>query len=200
MTPLLAGILAGLWLGLVIYLRVRRAWLLYYVVAAVGFTLLIVFFTRGTLVEEALEGITAQHAHEVAGLVGVPTLIFRNAPGTMLVLVVVGRIGWTVIQIDVECSGLLEMAAFAGLLLFYPGLRTRRRLVYLVSGLVATYLVNILRLLVIIAFLHWGGKDVIFLAHTIVGRGIFFLLVIGIYWFVFTRAAIHTVRDRIGAV
>ena len=188
------------WLAAVIYLRVRRQWLLYYVVAAVGFTLITVLLCRGTMAEEALEGLTAQNAHDAAAIMGVPTIIFRNAPGTMLVLVVVGEVGWTVIQVDIECSGLLEMAAFAGLLLFYPGLRAPKRSLYLLFGLAATYLINIMRLLVIIAFLHWGGKDIIFLAHTIIGRGLFFILVIGVYWFVFTRATVGTVRRRIGAV
>lgn len=188
------------WLAAVIYLRVRRQWLLYYVVAAVGFTLITVLLCRGTMAEEALEGLTAQNAHDAAAIIGVPTLIFRNAPGTMLVLVVVGEVGWTVIQVDIECSGLLEMAAFVGLLLFYPGLRAPKRSLYLLFGLAATYLINIMRLLVIIAFLHWGGKDIIFLAHTIIGRGLFFILVIGVYWFVFTRATVGTVRRRIGAV
>jgi exosortase/archaeosortase family protein len=64
-------------------------------------------------------------------------------------------------------------------------------------GLVATYVINILRLLLIIAFLHWGGKDVIFLAHTVIGRGVFFILVVAVYWFVFTRAALRVVRERV---
>ncbi len=200
MTWLPAAALIAAWGAAVLYLRVRRLWLFYYVLAAVGFTLIVVLLMRGTVPEQILEGFTADHAHDVAQVFGIPTLVFRNAPGTMLVLVVVGRAGWTIIHVDIECSGLLELAAFTGLLLFYPGLRPWRRASLLAAGLTATYLINILRLLVIISFLHFGGKDVVFLAHTIIGRGIFFLLVVLVYWLVFTRAAVYTVRDRIGAV
>jgi exosortase family protein XrtG len=188
---------AVVWVVLVAALRLGRLWLPFYVLATVGFALLFLVAARGSPVEHALEAATAQHAHEVSGLLGIPTMVFRNAPGTLLVLVVVGRVGWTIIEVGIECSGLLELAAFAGLLLFYPGLRVGRRLTLLAFGLAATYAINILRLLVIIAFLHWGGKDIIFLAHTVIGRGVFFVLVIALYWFVFTRAALQAVRERV---
>jgi len=188
---------AVVWAGLAAFLRIRRFWLPYYVVATVGFTLLVLTAARGTILERALESITAEHAHIVSRAFGIPTLIFKNAPGALLVLVVVGRVGWTVIEVGIECSGLLEMVAFAALLLFYPGLGLIRRTGLMVVGLLATYVINILRLLLIIAFLHWGGKDVIFLAHTVVGRGVFFVLVVAVYWFVFTRAALRAVRERV---
>lgn len=190
---------AAVWAVLVFFLRVRRMWLLYYVVAAAGFTLLFLTAARGTAVEQSLESITAQHAHDAAGVLGIPTLVFKNAPGTLLVLVVVGRVGWTVIEVGIECSGLLELSAFAGLLLFYPGLGALRRAWLLAVGLAATYAVNILRLLLIIAFLHRGGKNIIFLAHTVIGRGVFFILIVAVYWFIFTRAALKDVRQRVAA-
>jgi len=185
---------------LVVFFRVRRMWLPYYVTAAAGFTLLFLTAARGTVVEQLLESVTAQHAHDIAATLGIPTLVFKNAPGTLLVLVVVGRVGWTVIEVGIECSGLLELAAFAGLLLFYPGLGGLRRGWLLAVGLAATYVVNILRLLLIISFLHWGGKNVIFLAHTVIGRGVFFILIVAVYWFIFTRAALKNVKQRVEAV
>ncbi|HCJ10863.1 MAG TPA: hypothetical protein DHW14_06845 [Clostridiales bacterium] len=185
------------WLGLVVLLRVRRLWLPYYVLATVGFSLLVLTAARRTLVETTLEALTAQHAHVVSGWFDIPTRVFKNAPGTLLVLVVIGKVGWTVIEVGIECSGLLELTAFTALILFYPGLRLGRRSWLTVAGLVATYLINILRLLVIIAFLHWGGKDTIFVAHTIIGRGLFFLLVVAVYWSIFTRAALKAVRERV---
>jgi len=190
---------AVIWAVLVVYLRVRRLWLPYYVLATVGFSLLFLTAARGTVVEQSLESLTAGHAHTVSGYLGIPTLVFRNAPGTLLVLVVVGRVGWTIIEVGIECSGLLELAAFAALLIFYPGLGGLRRFGLMAAGLAATYVINIVRLLVIITFLHLGGKNTIFLAHTVIGRGVFFVLVVAVYWFVFTRAALKTVRERVDA-
>lgn len=188
---------AAAWAALVVTLRVRRLWLPYFVLAAVGFCLLFLTATRGTVVESTLETLTAEHGHLAAGWLGIPTLVFRNAPGTLLVLIVVGVKGWVVIDVGIECSGMLELAAFSSLLLFYPGLSAGRRSWLLVTGLVATYLVNIVRLLVIIGFLHWGGKDMAWLAHSVIGRAVFFALVVAIYWFVFTRATLKSVRQRV---
>lgn len=70
----------------------------------------------------------------------------------------------------------------------------------MVVGLVATYVINILRLLVIIGFLHWGGKDMAWLAHSVIGRAVFFALIVAVYWFVFTRATLRSVRERVGEI
>lgn len=189
--------LAAIWMALVVVLRARRLWLPYYVLAAVGFTLLFLTAARGTVVELALESLTATHGHVAAGWLGIPTLVFHNAPGTLLVLVVLGQAGWTVIEVGIECSGLLELTALTALLLFYPGLGVARRIQLMSAGLVATYLINVIRLLVIIAFLHWGGRDMMWLAHSVIGRAVFFVLVVAVYWFIFTRAALRTVRERV---
>ncbi len=191
---------AVVWLALVVVLRVRRLWLPYFVLAAVGFCLLFLTAARGTIVETALETLTAEHGHTAAGWLGIETLVFQNAPGTLLVLIVVGLKGWVVIDVGIECSGLLELAAFAALLLFYPGLGAARRAWLMVVGLVATYVINILRLLVIIGFLHWGGKDMAWLAHSVIGRAVFFALIVAVYWFVFTRATLRSVRERVGEI
>ncbi len=187
-----------IWLALVTFLRVRRLWLAFFVLATVGFCLLFLTAARGTVVETALEALTAEHGHVAAGWLGIPTLVFPNAPGTLLVLVVMGLKGWVIIEVGIECSGLLETAAFTALLLFYPGLRLAQRTWLMVGGLVATYIINIIRLLVIIGFLHWGGRDMVWLAHSVIGRAVFFVLVVTVYWFVFTRAALRSVRERVG--
>lgn len=191
------AVLAVVWLALVAVLRLRRLWLPYYVLASVGFCLLVLTAARGSVVELALESLTATHGHVAAGWLGIPTLVFHNAPGTLLVLVVIGRAGWTIIEVGIECSGLLEITALTALLLFYPGLSPARRTWLIAGGVVATYVINIVRLLVIIAFLHWGGRDMMWLAHSVIGRAVFFSLVVVVYWFVFTRAALRTVRERV---
>ncbi|MDQ7029382.1 MAG: archaeosortase/exosortase family protein [Ardenticatenia bacterium] len=132
----------------------------------------------------------AQAVHMAANAVGVPTRIFANAPGILLVLVVVQPVGWTVLQIGVESSGLLEMGVLVSLLSFYPGWSLRRRLASILVGLAATWTANVVRLLIIVIALHMYGKQALTLSHTFIGKIVFFVLTVGIYWHLITRATV----------
>lgn len=184
------------WTGFVAFLRYARAWLLYFIAGAVGFTLAVVYLVRGTAIEYGLESLTALHVHQVASLVGIPTRIFTSAKEILLVMIISQDVGWTAMTIDIECSGLLELTVFMGLLLFFPKMPVLRKLVIGVLGLLATYVFNLIRVMAIAAVLHWGGKNAIFIAHTIVGRGIFFVCIVAIYWFAFTRGSLQLVADN----
>ena len=73
----------------------------------------------------------------------------------------------------------------------------KKRVGFLVGGLIATYIANIIRLTLIIATLHFFGKDSLFIAHTVVGRAVFFALVIAIFWFVITRPTMRIVARKL---
>ena len=186
-----------LWLVLLVFFWHYRIWLMFYVTASVGLALLIAFAgTRFVPLERWLEMATAYTAHAISQAIGIPTRVFEAAPGNILVWVIVQEPGWTIVRVDLECSGLLEMAVLAGLLLFYPAWSVWRRVELLVWGLAATYVSNVIRILSIIAILHGLGKRSIFIAHTIVGRLIFFALAALFYWIVFTRLTLRTLRAR----
>ena len=189
--------LALAWAAAYVFLRRSRAWLLSYVVGAVGFTLIVVYLMRGSVLESAFETAGAVGAHYVGNLIGIPTKVFFNAPGTLLVLIVYQHSGWTAVEVDIECSGLLESIVFIGLVLFFRGLPFIRKVWYISVGLVFTFLVNLLRIVLIVAMITHFGKDAIYLAHTVVGRAVFFLLVINLYWYTFTRTTMETLRRRI---
>ncbi|MBC7251661.1 MAG: hypothetical protein H5T62_15455, partial [Anaerolineae bacterium] len=111
---------AIVWLALLLFFRHYRIWLIFYTIAAVGLTFLLIFAgTRLVPLELWLEMITAYSAHAVSQVMGIPTRVFEVAPD-ILVWVVVQEPGWTVVRVGLECSGLLEMAVLSGLLLFYP--------------------------------------------------------------------------------
>ena len=190
--------LAGaLWLAIYVFLRRSRAWLLAYVVGAVGFTLILVYFVRGSALESAFETAGAVGAHYVGDALRIPTRVFLNAPGTLLVLIVYQKAGWTAVEVDIECSGLLESIVFLGLVAFFRGLPWGRKIWYLSVGLLFTYVVNVIRIVIIVAMISYFGKDAIYLAHTVVGRAVFFALVINLYWYTFTRTTMETLRHRI---
>jgi exosortase family protein XrtG len=187
-----ALILAPLWLAAVVFLRVYRIWLLFYMIGAAGCAYWIVLLSRGIAdIEPALAYSVAWSVHGIAELMQVPTRIFEGAPGVLLVMVISQDIGWTALQIGVESSALLEISVFVSLVLFYPGWTWRRRSATALAGVAATWLANVVRMLVITFMLHDLGKNALVLAHTYVGKAIFFLLTVAIYWYLITGPSVR---------
>jgi exosortase family protein XrtG len=181
-----------IWLALLAFFRSGRIWLPYYLVGSVGFAVGVVLLGQGPIpLEQTLATATAQGASVVANWIGIPTRVFAAAADSVLVLVIRQPIGWTMVTVGIECSGLLEGATIAGLTLFYPLWGAARRAWMVSMALTATAVANIARVVVIIATLHWGGKDALFLAHSLVGRGIFFALVLIIFWLALTTPTIQ---------
>lgn len=194
----ISGLLLTAWLAAVVFFRLHRIWLLYYTVGSVGFAVSTVLLGKGPLpFDYYLRQFTGFNVNQVAGFFGIPTQIFETAPGTLLIMVISQDIGWTVLDINIECSGLLELSIFAGLMLFYPAWSFPHRLIWTTIGLVATYLINIVRVMLIVAILHYVGKDSLFIAHTIAGRAVFFFMMVFIYWFFITRPTIFLARKQL---
>jgi exosortase family protein XrtG len=113
------------------------------------------------------------------------------APATLLVP---DPTGWSVLQIGLECSTLIEASVFAGLLLFYPRLPPRDRALRLGAGLGATFLINLARLAVIIGMVMILGKPAVPWAHAVVGRLVFFVGIVVVYWRMLTLPTLRLVR------
>lgn len=190
-------LVVAIWLVLYLFLRKAKAWLFAYLVGVVGFALLAIYFLRGSIIEETVERFTAVSAHHLCNSIGIPTKVFFNAPGTLLVLIVYQQAGWTSIEIDIECSGVLEFTVFIALVLFFHGFSWRYKSFVLPTGLGLTFVMNVIRVLIIVATIHYGGKSAIYVAHTVVGRAIFFMMVIVLYWYVFTKKTIGLLRQKI---
>ena len=47
------------------------------------------------------------------------------------------------------------------------------------------------------SYLHLLGKDSLLVSHTIIGRAVFFIGVIAIYWFLLTRPTLGSVRKKL---
>ena len=198
MTPFFILAAAGVWLAFVVFFYHYRIWLPYYALGAVGLAFLVIAVGRSVLpLELMLEQFTAFNVHDISRVFNVETRIFSASPGVILVLVIPQEQGWTLVDIGVECSGLLEEAVLIGLLTFYPGWSLGRRAGLIAFGLAATYLGNLVRVLFIVITLHEWGKDSLFLAHTLVGRVIFFIIVIAIYWAVLTGPTLTQLRTRL---
>jgi len=84
-----------------------------------------------------------------------------------------------------------------GMVGFYPGWSLRKRILTIGIGVFATYIANVVRIGFIVASLHWGGKDLLFISHTVGGRVIFFVLVVLIFWFVLSLPTLRTVHKNV---
>jgi hypothetical protein len=67
------------------------------------------------------------------------------------------------------------------------------------------YLANVFRLIIVIVVVHLGGANVFYLAHSILGRIAFYLLIIALYYNVFTysrlsRGLYKTFKERLKRV
>ena len=193
----LIGLLIALWMLVVAFFRLNRIWLPYYIVGSVGLAFIIIFVGRATGLEAALQIFVAAGVHAASLAIGLPTEIFQSAPGSILVLVISQDIGWTMLQVTIESSGLLETGVISGMLLFYPGWGGRKRIWFTIAAIVLTYFSNVIRLMVIVVTLHYMGKSSLLISHTIIGRAVFFALVVAIYWFLMTRPTLRTVKHKI---
>lgn len=99
---------------------------------------------------------------------------------------IVNNLSPVTMQIDYECSGIIETMAYISLLAFYPTYSRKEKVFYLLMGMLWIYLSNVLRLMLVIIMVHFGGAGLFYLAHSIIGRIVFYLLVITLYYNVFT--------------
>lgn len=100
------------------------------------------------------------------------------------------------LYIDYECSGIIEMMAFVSLLMFFRIYTVGQRCVIAVVGCVSIFMFNVIRIFIICMSIYFWGSDAYYVAHTIVGRILFYILSVCLYYYVFTRA--HIIRQRIG--
>ena len=96
------------------------------------------------------------------------------------------RTGIISMFIDYECSGVIEMLVFTSLLLFFPFGKPWRKLVYAVCGNIFIFSANIIRILMIVFVSRSFGAEYFYLAHTLLGRLLFFGMMVGLYYIVFT--------------
>ncbi len=197
----LALALVLLWGLAVMFFRANRIWLPYYLTGSIGLAFIIIFVGRATPLQGLMESGVAMSTFLMANLMGIPARIFE-ADASSLMIFIVGQLvghdnGWTMVRVTVECSSLLETGVISGMVGFYPAWSVRKRLMLVALGVIAAFVANIIRLAVIIWTLQWFGKDSLFIAHTMVGRAVFFVLIIAIFWYIITLPTIRVVARKL---
>lgn len=100
------------------------------------------------------------------------------------------------LYIDFECSGILEIFAFISLVSFFSGYNVPRKLAINIIGVFYIVFANILRILSIILIINVFGSEYYYIAHTLIGRIIFYVLTIILYFIVFTKHQI--INQKVG--
>ncbi len=180
-------ILLILWAAAVAFLYSRRQWLMYYLLAAFGLTFFIVIYFQGAGIDLWLSELEVSHTSAILGRLGMDVSHVSNQ------LFIPTMEGWAVLVCALECSALFELAVLFSLIVFYLRFSPLRKGFSIVFGLVTTYVANILRLVIISSITHQYGEEYIFMAHTVVGRLLFFGLVLFIYWYLITRPSIISI-------
>jgi len=190
--PWLIVAIAGVMMALAGFAHKKKWWLTYYLVGSVAVVASIMSFFIITGYDTYVMGLEAQSMSYVASLLGMPSQFL--APNAFLFP---DPTGWSIFAIGLECSSIIEISVFVALLLFYPSYSWKTKLKYASIGAVATYFANIIRILSIVVIVAVFGKTSVYLAHAIIGKLIFFVLIIILYWYLLTKPTMSKVRENI---
>lgn len=190
MIYILAIVLLVLWIYILFVTNRAKLNFWNYIIGAGGLFIIMMFTIRSVLTEPLARGVAA-----IAGLFGSLTGTFSPyfRYGILFVDSVAGSI---TLQIDFECSGIVEIMAFLSLLVFFKVYSKAERIIVGIIGVMYIMLANALRIIIICEMIHFMGSDVYYMAHTIIGRLVFYTLSVFLYFYVFTKPQI--VRMKIG--
>jgi exosortase family protein XrtG len=130
-----------------------------------------------------------------AAKVGEALTLFTAYPDCSLVIIPCGANSLS-FYVDYECSGFVEMLVYLCLLCFFPVYRVYEKANYLCYGVLYIFFANILRVLVICLLVKKFGEGLFFYSNTIIARVLFFICMVGLYYFTFTRS--HILRQKVG--
>lgn len=172
--------------------RRKKSWLLYYLGSVFGLTIILIGLAALSGFDLRLESIEASQVHSLASSVGVP--IHHTSHN---VIVLKGSDSWSVLEVGLECSAIIEISALLGLLLFYPKYPPLKKVLGISLGAAATYALNLVRLLLIVFLIGKYGPGFAFIAHAVIGRLFFFGAVLVVFWSVLTRPTLTIVQNLI---
>lgn len=188
MTALSTALAVGLWLYLLHALN--RAGLPFwrFLLGSVG-----LFIALMVLVRPALTMPLARAVSSLAGIVGTLTGTY-TAYFKYGIMFIESTAGSLTLQVDFECSGIIEIFAFLSLLAFFPVYERNEKFTVGVVGTAYIVLCNAARITLICLAAHFWGAGVYYVMHTIVGRLFFYGMSILLYFYVFTKPQVIQIK------
>lgn len=115
------------------------------------------------------------------------SLVTINAPNGVLTML-----------INYECSGIIELLVYSSLIVFFPFISNTRKVYTFIYGNIYIFVANIIRILFMIFLVNIFGVQIYNLVHTVFARILFFVLIVALYYKVFTKNQIK--NQKVGAL
>jgi exosortase family protein XrtG len=191
MNPICIGLITAGWLYLLWVLTRTKLYFWKFLAGSLG-----LFIFLMVLVQPILTLPLARCVAALAGVCGNLTGTFSAylKYGILYVRTVTGSM---TLKIDFECSGFIEIMAFLCLLVFFRVYRLHEKLVMGITGTGVLILANALRIIIICLTLHYLGTDAYYVAHTFIGRIVFYILTVILYFYVFTKPQV--IQTKVGS-
>ena len=148
-------------------------------------------------IQPALTEILKQYVTAAVGVIGKVTGICEAYYELSIIFIPKQSVLSSIsLYIDYECSGVIEMMAFVALLAFYQVYDVGQRIIIGLLGCISIFFFNVIRIVVISWIIYKFGSESYYVAHTIIGRLVFYVLSILLYYYIFTKQQI--IKQKIG--
>jgi exosortase family protein XrtG len=164
----------------------------YFLIGSVGLFIFMLF-----VIEPYVVGPLQRAVSLVAGLFGDSTGIY-DAYYEKSIIFITSRGSSISMYVDFECSGVVEIMAFLSLVWFFSLYNVYEKIVVSIIGQLVIFFSNVLRIFTICLVIHIWGVDSYYIAHSIVGRLVFYGCTVALYFIVFTKAQL--VRQKVGGI
>ena len=188
---IVGAIVMVVWLFVLHVLNKSKLNFWHFIIGSAGAFILMLVFLEPILMQP-LARIVALLASLPGKIAGIYSAHYKY--GVIFVDSAVGAIS---LKIDFECSDIIEIIAYLSLLMFYRVYSVYERIYVGVLGVIAMVLANVLRITVICLMIYFFGIDMYYIAHTFVGRLVFYSLSVLIYFYVFTKPQI--IKQKVGS-
>lgn len=185
-----AVVLILLWVYLLWVFKRSKLNFWFFIVGCFGLFLILMILVRPWLTMPLARCVGAL-AGVIGDLTGAFTAYFKYG-----VLFINTSAGAITLRIDMECSGIIEISVFLSLLAFFEVFDISERVLLAILGTIYTILSNALRIIIICLMVRAFGMNVYYVAHTFIGRIVFYVLQVLLYFYVFTKPQI--VKMQIG--
>ena len=173
----------------VLYRTDLKFW--HYIVGSIGTFIFFMTFFR-ELVTMPLARIVAALAGIVGDLTGAYHAFYKYG-----VIFIESFNDSITVRIDLECSGIIEITIFVSLLAFFRVYSIPERVYIGIIGVMYTIFSNAIRRTCICLMIHFFGTNFYYMAHTVIGRIIFYVLQVILYFMVFTKPQV--IRTKVGS-
>ncbi len=183
-------VLVAVWLYLLYVMKHCKLHFGHFLVGSFGMFIFLMLWVRPYAVQP-LSRVVAAIAGVFGDLTGTFTAFFKY--GILFIETAQASIS---LQIDFECSGIIEIFAFLSLLSFFAVYSLKERFLVAIIGCIGIIAANVVRIIVICEVIHFFGPQSYYVAHSIVGRLVFYFLSILLYFYAFTKPQI--VQTKLG--